>query len=96
MVNFQGIVRDITTEIKNEIALRDALESQKALMEKQKALLERQRALETVINNSSMVVFLGGKKWPKIMYPKCPHSGNAPEFYSGESLWKNVHPRLFS
>src|SRR5690606_38689712 len=58
VASFQGIVRDVTQEIRNEIALKDALESQKALMEKQKSLLERQKALETVINNSPMVVFL--------------------------------------
>jgi PAS domain S-box-containing protein len=68
VANFQGIVRDVTQEIKNERALRDALESQKALMEKQKALLERQKALETVINNSPMVVFLwkAEKYWPTL------------------------------
>jgi PAS domain S-box-containing protein len=76
VLNFQGIVRDVTSEIKNERALRDALESQKALMEKQKALLERQRALETVINNSSTVAFLwkAEKYWPtlygKIIHPE--------------------------
>lgn len=97
VVNFQGIVRDITTEIKNEIALRDALESQKALMEKQKALLERQRALETVINNSSMVVFLwkAEKYWPTIYVSENVRQfGYAPEdFISGRVLYgKIVHP----
>ncbi len=68
VTNFQGIVRDITQEIKNEKALKDALQSQKALMEKQKALLERQKVLEAVINNSPMVVFLwkAEKYWPTL------------------------------
>jgi PAS domain S-box-containing protein len=97
VVNFQGIVRDITSEIKNEQALRDALESQKALMEKQKALLERQRALETVINNSSVVVFLwkAEKYWPTLYVSENVRQfGYAPEdFISGRILYgKIVHP----
>lgn len=97
VVNLQGIVRDITSEKKNEKALRDALESQKALMEKQKALLERQRALETVINNSSMVVFLwkAEKYWPTLYVSENVRQfGYAPEdFISGRVLYgKIIHP----
>ncbi len=97
VVNFQGIVRDITSEIKNERALRDALESQKALMEKQKALLERQRALETVINNSPVIVFLwkAEKYWPTLYVSEnIRQLGYAPEdFISGRVLYgKIIHP----
>ncbi len=66
-------------------------------MEKQKALLERQRALETVINNSSMVVFLwkAEKYWPTIYVSENVRQfGYAPEdFISGRVLYgKIVHP----
>ncbi len=46
VVNFQGIVRDITTEIKNEIALRDALESQKASWKNKKPCLRGRERLK--------------------------------------------------
>jgi PAS domain S-box-containing protein len=97
VLNFQGIVRDVTSEIKNERALRDALESQKALMEKQKALLERQRALETVINNSSTVAFLwkAEKYWPTLYVSEnIKQFGYSPEdFISGRVLYgKIIHP----
>lgn len=97
VADFQGIVRDITQEIKNEKALRDALESQKALMEKQKALLERQKALETVINNSPMVVFLwkAEKYWPTLYVSENVRQfGYTPEdFISGRVLYgKIIHP----
>lgn len=95
--NFQGIVRDVTSEIKNEKSLHDALESQKALMEKQKALLERQKALETVINNSPVVVFLwkAEKYWPTLYVSENVRQfGYAPEdFISGRVLYgKVIHP----
>lgn len=97
VASFQGIVRDITQEIQNEKALKDALESQKALMEKQKALLERQKALETVINNSPMVVFLwkAEKYWPTVYVSENVRQfGYAPEdFISGRILYgKIIHP----
>ncbi|AKB36963.1 hypothetical protein MSSAC_2373 [Methanosarcina siciliae C2J] len=97
VVNFQAIIRDITSEIKNEKALHDALESQKALMEKQKALLDRQRALETVINNSSIVVFLwkAEKYWPTLYVSENVRQfGYTPEdFISGRVLYgKIIHP----
>ncbi|MCQ1536702.1 PAS domain S-box protein [Methanosarcina sp. KYL-1] len=97
VTHFQGIVRDVTSEIRNERALRDALESQKALMEKQKALLERQKALETVINNSPMVVFLwkAEKYWPTLYVSENVRQfGYTPEdFISGRVLYgKIVHP----
>lgn len=97
VTNFQGIVRDITSEIKNEKALRNALESQKALMEKQKALLERQKALETVINNSPMIVFLwkAEKYWPTLYVSEnVSQLGYSPEdFISGRVLYgKIIHP----
>ncbi|WP_292381002.1 PAS domain-containing protein [Methanosarcina sp. UBA289] len=95
--NFQGIVRDITQEIKNEKALRNALQSQKALMEKQKVLLEKQKALETVINNSPMVVFLwkAEKYWPTVYVSENVRQfGYTPEdFISGRILYgKIIHP----
>ena len=97
VTSFQGIVRDITPEVKNEKALRNALESQKALMEKQKALLERQKALETVINNSPMVVFLwkAEKYWPTLYVSENVRQfGYVPEdFISGRVLYgKIIHP----
>lgn len=97
VASFQGIVRDVTQEIRNEIALKDALESQKALMEKQKSLLERQKALETVINNSPMVVFLwkAEKYWPTVYVSENVRQfGYAPEdFISGRILYgKIIHP----
>ncbi|MGI5992587.1 MAG: PAS domain-containing protein [Methanosarcina sp.] len=97
VASFQGIVRDVTQEIRNEIALKDALESQKALMEKQKSLLERQKALETVINNSPMVVFLwkAEKYWPTLYVSENVRQfGYAPEdFISGRVLYgKIIHP----
>lgn len=97
VASFQGIVRDVTQEIRNEIALKDALESQKALMEKQKSLLERQKALETVINNSPMVVFLwkAEKYWPTVYVSENVRQfGYAPEdFISGRVLYgKIIHP----
>lgn len=97
VANFQGIVRDITSELENESALRNALESQKALMEKQKALLERQRALETVINNSPMIVFLwkAEKYWPTLYVSENVRQlGYSPEdFISGRVLYgKIIHP----
>lgn len=97
VTHFQGIVRDVTSEIQTEKALRDALESQKALMEKQKSLLERQKALETVINNSSMVVFLwkAEKYWPTLYVSENVRQfGYTPEdFISGRVLYgKIVHP----
>lgn len=97
VTNFQGIVKDITSEIKNEKALRNALESQKALMEKQKALLERQKALETVINNSPMIVFLwkAERYWPTLYVSEnVKNLGYAPEdFISGRVLYgKIIHP----
>ncbi|AKB28739.1 hypothetical protein MSSIT_2020 [Methanosarcina siciliae T4/M] len=97
VVNFQAIIRDITSEIKNEKALHDALESQKALMEKQKALLDRQRALETVINNSSIVGFLwkAEKYWPTLYVSENVRQfGYTPEdFISGRVLYgKIIHP----
>ena len=97
VASFQGIVRDVTHEIRNEIALKDALESQKALMEKQKSLLERQKALETVINNSPMVVFLwkAEKYWPTLYVSENVRQfGYAPEdFISGRVLYgKIIHP----
>ena len=97
VANFQGIVRDVTSEIKNEKSLHDALESQKALMEKQKALLERQKALETVINNSPVVVFLwkAEKYWPTLYVSENVRQfGYAPEdFISGRVLYgKIIHP----
>ncbi len=97
VTNFQGIVRDITSEIKNENALRNALESQKALMEKQKSLLERQKALETVINNSPMIVFLwkAEKYWPTLYVSEnVKQLGYSPEdFISGRVLYgKIIHP----
>ncbi len=97
VTDFQGIVRDITSEVKNEKALRDALESQKALMEKQKALLERQKALETVINNSPMIVFLwkAEKYWPTLYVSENVRQlGYSPEdFISGRVLYgKIIHP----
>ncbi|HWQ48889.1 MAG TPA: PAS domain-containing protein [Methanosarcina sp.] len=97
VVNFQGIVRDVTQEVKNEKSLRDALQSQKALLEKQKALLEEQKALETVINNSSMVVFLwkAEKYWPTLYVSENVRQfGYAPEdFISGRILYgKIIHP----
>ncbi|MGB9929502.1 MAG: PAS domain-containing protein [Methanosarcina sp.] len=97
VTNFQGIVRDVTPEIKNEKALKNALESQKALMEKQKALLERQKALETVINNSPVVVFLwkAEKYWPSVYVSENVRKfGYTPEdFVSGRILYgKIVHP----
>lgn len=95
--NFQGIVRDITQKIKNEKALRNALQSQKALMEKQKVLLEKQKALETVINNSPMVVFLwkAEKYWPTVYVSENVRQfGYTPEdFISGRILYgKIIHP----
>lgn len=95
--NFQGIVRDITQETKNEKALRNALQSQKALMEKQKVLLEKQKALETVINNSPMVVFLwkAEKYWPTVYVSENVRQfGYTPEdFISGRILYgKIIHP----
>lgn len=95
--NFQGIVRDITQEIKNEKALRNALQSQKALMEKQKVLLEKQKALETVINNSPMVIFLwkAEKYWPTVYVSENVRQfGYTPEdFISGRILYgKIIHP----
>jgi PAS domain S-box-containing protein len=97
VTNFQGIVKDVTSEIKNEKALRNALESQKALMEKQKALLERQKALETVINNSPMIVFLwkAERYWPTLYVSENVRNlGYAPEdFISGRVLYgKIIHP----
>ncbi len=97
VTNFQGIVKDVTSEIKNEKALRNALESQKALMEKQKALLERQKALETVINNSPMIVFLwkAERYWPTLYVSEnVKNLGYAPEdFISGRVLYgKIIHP----
>jgi PAS domain S-box-containing protein len=97
VVNFQGIVKDVTSEMEKEIALRDALESQKALMEKQKALLERQRALEAVINNSPVVVFLwkAEKYWPTLYVSENVRQfGYSPEdFISGKVLYgKIIHP----
>ncbi|AKJ37655.1 MULTISPECIES: PAS domain-containing protein [Methanosarcina] len=97
VTNFQGIVRDITQEIKNEKALKDALQSQKALMEKQKALLERQKVLEAVINNSPMVVFLwkAEKYWPTLYVSENVRQfGYVPEdFISGKVLYgKIIHP----
>lgn len=97
VASFQGIVRDVTQEIRNEIALKDALESQKALMEKQKSLLERQKALEIVINNSPMVVFLwkAEKYWPTVYVSENVRQfGYAPEdFISGRVLYgKIIHP----
>ncbi len=97
VVNFQGIVRDVTSEIKNEKALLEALESQKALMEKQKALLDRQKVLETVINNSPVVVFLwkAEKYWPTLYVSEnVRRFGYSPEdFVSGRVLYgKIVHP----
>jgi PAS domain S-box-containing protein len=97
VTNFQGIVRDITPEIENEKALKTALESQKALMEKQKALLERQKALETVINNSKVIVFLwkAEKYWPTLYVSENVRQlGYSPEdFISGRVLYgKIVHP----
>lgn len=97
VVNFQRIVRDVTQEIKNEKALRDALQSQKALLEKQKALLEKQKALETVINNSPMVVFLwkAEKYWPTLYVSENVRQfGYAPDdFISGRILYgKIIHP----
>lgn len=95
--NFQGIVRDITQETKNEKALRNALQSQKALMEKQKVLLEKQKALKTVINNSPMVVFLwkAEKYWPTVYVSENVRQfGYTPEdFISGRILYgKIIHP----
>jgi len=83
VVNFQGIVRDVTQEIKNEKALKDALQSQKAL--------------ETVINNSSMVVFLwkAEKYWPTLYVSENVRQfGYTPEdFISGRILYgKIIHP----
>jgi len=97
VTNFQGIVRDISSEIKNEKALKNALESQKALMEKQKALLERQKDLETVINNSPMIVFLwkAEKYWPTLYVSEnIRQLGYSPEdFISGRVLYgKIIHP----
>jgi PAS domain S-box-containing protein len=97
VTNLQGIVRDITSEIKNEKALHNALESQKALMEKQKALLERQKALETVINNSPMVVFLwkAEKYWPTLYVSDNVRQFGYPaeDFISGRILYgKIIHP----
>ncbi len=97
VANFQGIVRDVTSEIKNEKALLEALESQKALMEKQKALLDRQKVLETVINNSPVVVFLwkAEKYWPTLYVSEnVRRFGYSPEdFVSGRVLYgKIVHP----
>lgn len=97
VANFQGIVRDVTQEIKNEKALKNALESQKALMEKQKALLERQKALETVINNTSIVVFFwkAEKYWPALYVSESVRQfGYTPEdFVSGRILYgKIIHP----
>ena len=97
VANFQGIVRDVTSEIKNDKALLEALESQKALMEKQKALLDRQKVLETVINNSPVVVFLwkAEKYWPTLYVSEnVRRFGYAPEdFVSGRVLYgKIIHP----
>jgi len=97
VTNFQGTIRDITSEIKNENALRNALESQKALMEKQKSLLDRQKALETVINNSPMIVFLwkAEKYWPTLYVSEnVKKLGYSPEdFTSGKVLYgKIIHP----
>jgi PAS domain S-box-containing protein len=97
VTHFQGIVRDITEEIEKERALRDALESQKALMEKQKALLDREKALETVINNSPVTVFLwkAEKYWPTLYVSEnIRRFGYPPEdFISGRVLYgKIVHP----
>lgn len=97
VTNFQGIVRDVTPEIRNEKALKTALESQKALMEKQKALLERQKALETVINNSKIIVFLwkAEKYWPTLYVSEnIRQLGYSPEdFVSGRVLYgKIIHP----
>ncbi|MDD4749562.1 MAG: PAS domain-containing protein [Methanosarcinaceae archaeon] len=95
--HFQGIILDIDAQVKNEKALKDALEGQKALLEKQKALLERQHVLETVINNSPLVVFFwkAKKYWPTLYVSENVQMfGYAPEdFLSGRILYgKIVHP----
>lgn len=97
VTHFQGIVLDITEQIQNERALKDALEGQKALLEKQKALLARQKLLETVINNSPMVVFFwkAEKYWPTLYVSENVEKfGYTPaDFISGRILYgKIIHP----
>lgn len=97
VTHFQGIVLDINEHVQNEKDLKDALEGQKALLEKQKALLDRQRVLETVINNSPLVVFFwkAEKYWPTLYVSENVRMfGYAPEdFLSGRILFgKIIHP----
>ena len=97
VTHFQGIVLDIDEQVRNEQALKDALEGQKALLKKQNILLERQKVLETVINNSTLVVFFwkAKKYWPTLYVSENIRMfGYAPEdFLSGQVLYgKIIHP----